>query len=342
MSETLGVVVIGRNEGERLRRCLESVKACGLHAVYVDSGSSDDSVQIAQSIDFTVVNLDLAIPFTAARARSEGYDKLLQEYPNLKYVMFVDGDCEIELPWPRIAETFLQEHEEVGIVAGRRRERFPEASVYNRLCDFEWDAPTGQVAAIGGDSIVRVSAYQAAGGFNPTVPAGEEPELCSRIRAAGWKVWRINTEMTRHDAAMSHFGQWWKRLTRTGYGGFDVERRFKTGVFQRILYSAFVWGILIPLLAVIAAVTAYRYFGVIGAVAVVAGVGAVWLLQILRITVRTHRLGRPWRQSLEYGWFTMLAKFPIAMGSLKSLWACLTRQGAQIIEYKSAVKSPSA
>ncbi len=342
MSETLGVVVIGRNEGERLRRCLQSVQRCDLPAVFVDSGSTDDSVAIAQSFGYTVIDLDLTVPFTAARARHEGYRRLLDERPDLESVMFVDGDCEIESSWPPTAETFLRQHEDVGIVAGHRSERFPEASVYNRLCDFEWDAPIGEVAAIGGDSIVRVNAYQAAGGFNPSVPAGEEPELCHRIRAAGWKVWRIDTGMTIHDAAMSRFSQWWKRLTRTGYGGFDVERRFGIGVFDRILKSALAWGVAIPVLAVAVAVAAYQYADGISAVSVLAAVAGLWALQTLRIAHNTRRSGHSWRRSWEYAWFTMLAKFPIVIGCLKSMWATMTGRGTRIIEYKSPIENSSA
>ena len=39
----LGIVTIGRNEGERLRRCLSSVVGRGMPVVYVDSDSTDGS-----------------------------------------------------------------------------------------------------------------------------------------------------------------------------------------------------------------------------------------------------------------------------------------------------------
>ena len=64
----IGVVAIGRNEGMRLRRCLESVVRRAAVVVYVDSGSQDDSVAFAKSLGVATVVLDLAIPFTAARA----------------------------------------------------------------------------------------------------------------------------------------------------------------------------------------------------------------------------------------------------------------------------------
>src|SRR4051794_6544130 len=98
MSE-LGVIAIGRNEGERLRRCLESLSGLGLTIVYVDSSSEDGSVELARGLGAEVVELDLARPFTAARARNEGFERLGQIDPEVRFVQFVDGDCEVAGGW---------------------------------------------------------------------------------------------------------------------------------------------------------------------------------------------------------------------------------------------------
>ena len=95
-----GVVVIGRNEGERLKRCLQSISGFIDRVVYVDSGSTDDSVAFVKSLGADVVELDMATPFTAARARNEGSKKLLKRLPALDYLFFVDGDCEVVKDWP--------------------------------------------------------------------------------------------------------------------------------------------------------------------------------------------------------------------------------------------------
>src|SRR5947207_307333 len=63
-SATLGVVVIGRNEGDRLRTCLSAVAGRNLPVVYVDSGSTDGSVATARGLGADVVALDLTTPFT--------------------------------------------------------------------------------------------------------------------------------------------------------------------------------------------------------------------------------------------------------------------------------------
>src|ERR1700722_4284997 len=96
---TLGVVVIGRNEGERLRRCLSSIADSRAKIVYVDSGSTDESVALARAMNVEVVELDLSVPFTAARARNEGFTRLTDRDDSIEYVQFVDGDCELAADW---------------------------------------------------------------------------------------------------------------------------------------------------------------------------------------------------------------------------------------------------
>ena len=228
-----GVVAIGRNEGERLSQCLASLKTANA-SIYVDSGSTDGSVQLARRHGVDVVELDQNIPLTAARARNAGFRRLREVAPGLTYVQFVDGDCELNERWPAQAVSFLDLNERVAVVCGRLRERHPEQSIYNWLCDQEWDGPTGEIRVCGGNAMIRSDALQAVGGFRDDLAAGEEPELCVRLRAAGWHIWRLDSEMGLHDAAMKRFGQWWQRMVRSGYAfaqgaaihGASPERHF--------------------------------------------------------------------------------------------------------------------
>jgi glycosyltransferase involved in cell wall biosynthesis len=146
----LGIVIIGRNEGERLRRCLQSVAMAGCPVVYVDSGSSDGSMELAGSLGAGVVNLDLSTPFTAARARNEGFRRLMELRPGLQFVQFVDGDCELSGGWLSAAQAEMRNRPEAAALCGLLRERHPEASIYNRLCDLQWNGPAGQIEACGG------------------------------------------------------------------------------------------------------------------------------------------------------------------------------------------------
>lgn len=249
----IGIVAIGRNEGERLARCLASLRASGCPIVYVDSGSTDGSPQRAAAAGASVVALDMQRPFTAARARAEGVARLEAIAPALEAVLFIDGDCELEPGFLPAATAFLQASPDYAVVCGRRRERFPDASPYNRLIDREWDTPIGEAQACGGDALFRAAAYHAVGGFDPAMIAGEEPELCARLRKAGWRVMRIDQAMTIHDAAMVRFSQWWRRAVRSGMGYVQAWRQSRSAgraaLYGRQIVRAFAWAAALPLLA---------------------------------------------------------------------------------------------
>jgi glycosyltransferase involved in cell wall biosynthesis len=252
----IGIVAIGRNEGERLLRCLASVDAPGVPVVYVDSGSTDGSSAAARALGAQVVDLDMARPFTAARARNAGLEAIMARRPDLEFVQFVDGDCEFERGWLAAATDFLDRRAEVAVVCGRRRERFPEASFYNRICDAEWNTPIGEARACGGDALMRASVILAAGGFDADLPAGEEPELCHRLRRQGWQVWRIDAPMTIHDAAMHRFRQWWLRAVRSGLGyaqAWRATRGRPRPLYRRECLRALAWTGGVVALAVAAA-----------------------------------------------------------------------------------------
>jgi glycosyltransferase involved in cell wall biosynthesis len=322
---SIGVVVIGRNEGQRLRKCLESVKKNANRVVYVDSGSTDGSVAMALGMGLEVVELDLGTPFTAARARNVGFKKLLELAPSLGYAQFVDGDCEIVDGWLETAAAFLNSHDDVAMVCGRLRERHPERSIYNMLCDIEWDTPTGASKACGGIAMVQAGALRDAGGYRADLIAGEEPELCVRLRAAGWKVWRLDAEMALHDASMIRFGQWWKRSLRGGY-------TFAEGVYLhgapperhcvKKSRSAWFWGGMVPL----ATFAAVLWLGKWGFVLL-----AIYPLQVARLALQGRRSAR---ENWWWAVFMVLGRFPEAMGQMKFFYDRMAGKTARLIEYK--------
>ena len=321
----VGMVVIGRNEGNRLRTCLISMVGRAGPVVYVDSGSTDGSVAMARGLGAEVVELELATPFTAARARNAGFRRLLEISPGLACVQFVDGDCEVVDGWLESATNFLQEHAQVAVVCGRRRERYPGRSIYNLLCDLEWDSPLGETKACGGDALMRIPAFAAARGYRDDLIAGEEPELCVRLRAAGWKIWRLGEEMTLHDAAMSHLGQWWKRSMRAGYAfaeGASLHGAPPERHWVRESRSAWLWGAVFPLLALVAATV----WGTPGLLLLL-----VYPLQVVRLALRGERSTRKnWWRAL----FLVLCKFPEMQGQAKFVLHRLLGGRARLIEYK--------
>ena len=326
-SDLIGIVVIGRNEGERLIRCLSSIDIDLQRVIYVDSGSTDGSIAVAQRLGAFVVSLDNAQQFTAGRARNEGASAIRKRCADLQYIQFVDGDCEIVPGWIDTALSYLASHRDVAAVCGRRRERYPEASLYNRLCDMEWDTPMGEALGCGGDLLMRADAFEFVGGFRPELVAGEEPELCLRLRLKGWKIWRLDRDMTLHDAAMKRFGQWWRRAIRSGYGSAAVYWLHHATIvpgpalYGRETKSAIFWGGILPAI-------------ILGAYFVrpdLLFLAVIYPLQMGRIAFR-RSIFMP--KSWAYAFFTMLAKFAAFYGILKYLWHCSTGRLVRPIEYK--------
>jgi len=315
----IGFVVIGRNEGERLRRCIGSIAGKALRAVYVDSGSTDGSVAMARSMGVEVVELDMRVPFTAARARNAGFAALMASGKALQYVQFVDGDCEVADGWTDAAREFLETHAGFAVVCGRRRERHPEVSVYNALCDKEWDTPVGEAKACGGDAMMRADVLAAAGGFRASLIAGEEPELCVRLRRQGWKVYRLDHEMTLHDAAMTRFSQWWKRSVRAGHAyaeGALLHGAPPEPHWVRETARAVAWGGALP--CAILAGAAFHSAAWLG--------GLAYVAQFLRL----------WKRSSDarHAFFITLGKFPEFQGVLQYLATRVSGRMTSLIEYK--------
>jgi glycosyltransferase involved in cell wall biosynthesis len=314
----IGVVVIGRNEGRRLERCLASIPKITL--VYVDSGSTDDSVALARAKGAEVVELDRAAPFTAARARNAGFAFLIGRHPGLRYVQFLDGDCELAAGWLERAATFLAQHQDLAAVCGRLREKHPQDTVYNLLCDIEWDGAPGEARTCGGIVMMRVDALASVGGWRSDLIAGEEPELCARLRAAGWRIWRLDTEMAAHDAAIARFGQWWRRTLRAGYAfaqGAALHGAPPERLGVRESCSAWLWGCGIPLLAI--GLTSWLGFWGLALL-------AAYPLQVVRLGLR----GENWWRAL----FLVLGKFPEVLGQLKFRIERTTGAVPRLIEYK--------
>lgn len=327
MSRSVGIVVIGRNEGARLNRCLRSIEVELTRVVYVDSGSTDGSVTMARDLGVHVLGLDLSTPFTAGRARNFGFSFLRSNHPDLAFVQFVDGDCELEPGWLAAAEDFLVSNPDVASVCGRRRERFPDASIYNRLCDIEWDTPVGYASATGGDFMVSVGAFERVNGFNESLIAGEEPELGHRLQKSGWRIYRMDRAMTVHDAAMRSISQWFVRNSRAGYA-YAARAMLHVGDGSRLCWrenlSSVVWGGLLPVTVVGLLMVDLR-----------ASVAAACLLgmQVLRVAHRSQdKLGR--RLAFVHALFLQLGKFAEFVGQLRFLGRWATGAEQRIIEYK--------
>lgn len=331
--DDIGVVIIGRNEGDRLRRCIESVMGRVALVVYVDSGSTDGSVLLARGLSAHVVDLDATIPFTAARGRNAGVEELRRLRSDIAFVQFIDGDCELAEEWIESARHMMNEDDTIAVVCGRRRERHPEVSVYNRMIDMEWNTEGGEVNECGGDALMRVRAFQEVGGFSASVIAGEEPELCLRMRRADWRILRVDHDMTMHDARLTRFGQWWKRAVRCGHAyaegralhGASADR-FRVDEVRSVLE----WGLMLP----------------------VAAIGLAWFTWGLSLAlfggyiILAQRVRRYWidrgyarGEASRFAFYCVLGKFPELLGMGQYCWRRLWNMTPKIIEYKGVERT---
>ncbi|WP_299597902.1 glycosyltransferase [uncultured Microbulbifer sp.] len=333
----LGFVVIGRNEGDRLKNCLRSIVDAGRSLgechlensiVYVDSGSHDGSVEFARNLGCLVVCLDSTIPFTAARARNAGFKHLLQKKPVTKFVQFIDGDCTLEKNWLSTALDSISEQHDAAVVCGRRRELFPEKSIYNLLCDMEWDTPVGETNACGGDFLARRDALESVGAFCEELIAGEEPEMCYRLADKGWKIYRINCAMTAHDAAIDKFRQFWLRSKRSGHAYVErctIHATRSSPYCVRPVVSIIVLGAILPLIIILTSIFSFKF-----AVALV----LIYLILAVKISLAKYRKYKDIYAAFYYGLLTTVGKFAQFSGVLQFIYRRVHRSESRIIEYK--------
>lgn len=329
-SKTVGFVVIGRNEGDRLKASLRAIQTLcpSSPVVYVDSGSTDESVSFAQSIEMDVVELDMSIPFTAARARNAGFKKLLTDHPDLLYAQFLDGDCEMHEGWIETAISVLSADDDVGVVSGRRLEKFPEASVFNTLMDIEWNTPVGETLAVPGDMCVKVEVFEKIGGFTENIIAAEDDDLCLRARRAGYKIFRLDANMSGHDANLMRIGQWYKRSKRCGHGYANINHIHGNGpdkYFRRQLASTFLWGGAVPLTFL---------FGLVFMPVLAALIFLGYIAFIARTVKRRLGLGDSFNVARAYGFLIYTGKVPELFGAVQYWKNHLLSRKHQLIEYK--------
>ncbi len=333
MKPLLSVVVIGRNEGERLMRCLESVRSMtpaggGMEILYADSASTDGSPERAATLGARVLTLTSGRP-TAARGRNAGWRAASGEY-----VLFLDGDTLLDPDFVVRALPAFGDPQ-TAIVWGHRREIHPEASLYNRVLDLDWIYPPGPADFCGGDALMRRAALEEVGGYDEDLIAGEEPEMCRRMRARGHRILHIDQPMTGHDLAMTRWRQYWRRALRAGHAYAEVADRFRGSGMP-------FWEDEVRRNRKRAAVLLFVPFAAAGAAILL---HTAWLLVLAplfyaAIAVRSARKcgwkgGSPGTRLL-YGAHSHLQQIPILIGQLQYLRARKAGRRRELIEYKGA------
>ena len=322
LPDSLCVVIIGRNEGKRLESCINSVLAAGAETVvYVDSQSTDGSVELATDYNLHIVELGSEKPLSAARARNAGVVKALKCGKDIDYIHFIDGDCELDEHWLYKAVETLDSSMAIAVVCGRLREKFRNQTFYNKLCDMAWYLPSGEINSCGGIATIRASVFNEHNGYNESLIAGEEPEFYHRLRQAGHKIISLSDPMGTHDADMTRYSQWWTRSVRTGYSYANAK---EWGRWANERRSLVIWGGLYPLILIISCFIS-PLMSMIGLV--------LFLVQIYRIYLK---LQIPYSKNDKflYACFCMFDKFPGFLGFLKYHYVKITDKDQKIIEYR--------
>lgn len=319
----IAAVVIGRNEAARLRVTLPALRAQIARGVYVDSGSSDDSVAVARAHGLQVVELDTSAPFSAARGRNAGM-AALQAGGMPEFVHLLDGDCEVQPGWVAAALNHLRAAPDCGIVTGHIHEMSPGASAYNALCDVEWRKPPGKIASCTGTMLLRSTGFTAVGGFDPTIIAAEDDDFCLRMQANGWHVWLLDHPMARHDANLSTFRPWWRRMVRAGYGFAQVGDRHP-GHFTAARRRVLLYGLILPLLALT---------GLFVGLWLTLAVGLIYALSWAKTATGLLRGGQGPGRAAQLAGLLVLTKPANLIGFATYYLRRARRQDNQIIEYK--------
>ena len=313
--KSVGVIVIGRNEGERLHRAFASLPLGDVAVLYVDSGSTDGSIELARALGIKTHCLDPARPFSPARGRAEGVTLLQSAVPDLRFVQFLDGDCELAPDWLARAAACLEQRPEIGIVCGMVSEAAPEASVYNRLSPQRWKLKVGKIESCGGIFMIRLQVYEAVGGFNQALITREESDLCMRVRAAGHLVVRLDTLMAKHDSGLLRFSQWWRRAVWGGYGdalGIDAD---SGNIENRRRLRWYLSGPLANPVLIMAGLVGV-FWSPWFLIALLLGIAALGL-QFARIFVARLRQGDHLWDAVQFSAFTILRNLACGVGFLQ-------------------------
>jgi len=328
---SLSIVVIGRNEGERLVRCLKSVAEMrelrqAPEIIYVDSASSDGSIERAVQLGAKAISL-APEHLSAAAGRNAGWRAARGDI-----VLFLDGDMTIV---PDFVGGALSEfnNPNIAIVFGDCRESNPQGSIYNRILDLDWMLPAGPVEYCGGAALIRRDLLERVGGYKETLIAAEDTELCSRIRAIGYTILHVDRLMVFHDLAITRFYQYWSRAVRSGYAYAEVSegiRRTDLPVWYRQARRNRIQGA--AMLAIIAgapilAVATRSFAPLVIFTAIIAALA-------VRTALRSH-----WKKSrpstrLLHGVHSHLVQIPLLFGQLRYHRDRLKGRTPKLIEYK--------
>lgn len=247
----LTVVIIGKNVQSTLNKLVDSVKSqTNSPIIYVDSESTDKSLEMAQKLN--LITTSISKPLNAAKARNKGMTLAKSDL-----ILFLDGDTELSPHFlAKALPSFLDD--KVAAVYGKRREKFPESTLFNFIVDYEWEL-SDESGKMGGDVLARREAFEKVHGYNENLKAAEDTDLSHRLSQAGYKIIFLDFPMTYHNINMTHLKTYWDRAKRTGYGYasvYNLHKKEPGEFWKREYYRSLIKGILLLFLPLILLVIA--------------------------------------------------------------------------------------
>jgi len=203
--EMISFIIISRNEEKRIQECLESVIECSMgyknsEIILVDSYSTDKTIEIAKSYPIKIIQLKSNWPLSPAAGLNMGF-----LHSKGDYLCFIGGDMLLDAGWLKEALSYLKKDDVAG-VSGKIINRFEDdcSSLVTRRMNKSYEIlKVGEVNVLGGPGMFKRNIMVDVGCYHPFLRAGEEAELSYRIRAKGYKLFRLPFTMVIHRSESS-------------------------------------------------------------------------------------------------------------------------------------------
>lgn len=191
------IVVIGLNEADNLAKTFRAIQQVKyppnlIEVIYVDSGSTDDSLSIAR--DYCDKCFVENVHPSAGRNRNRGLTEAKHDI-----VHFIDGDMAVDSNYLIKAVSILKD-KDVQAVVGQLEEQ--SKGIWNRLAtlvsnDLKRDEGYTDFTSTGA-TYVR-TALLSIDGYDERILRGQEIELGVRFKQAGYKIWSTLQVMGQHN-----------------------------------------------------------------------------------------------------------------------------------------------
>lgn len=233
---TVAVVVPARNESAFIDKCLAALIAQSypsnlLSVTVVDNESIDDTHAIATARGIRVVSIGNVL---VGEVRNFG-----ARLSHSDVIAFVDADCVVGCDWVRAAVDALRDPV-VGAVGGDCLSNSAGTWVETAWKDTS-PSQAARVSALPGASMAfRRTTFESVGGFNGNLSAGEDDDICARVRSQKLEIVAIPACQSVHLGYPRTLGAVAKR--QIWHGSSQLDARDRTIDPQLVLVHLFLLG----------------------------------------------------------------------------------------------------